>query len=868
MIRNYSTNHPTPFVGRAKELAEIVARLANPECRLLTLTGLGGSGKTRLAVEAAKAVAQHFTDGAIFVGLQSLSRGDLLIPALAQSIGMIFYGPEDLQSQLIDHLHDKKLLLLLDNFEHLLDKSEIVNVILRHALDVKVLVTSREALNLQQEWLYPLKGMLTPPSVYIYPTIMEDYEAVQLFLYHARRVQPDFNAANEQAAIIDICNMTAGLPLAIELAASWLKGLSATQIAHEIQRSLSFLSTTTRNVEERHRSMRAVFDHSWKLLPKNERQILARLSLFVGGFDAEAALSVAGADFSDLSGLVEKSLIQLESANRFSTHEILRQYSLEKLQELGENHDTTVRFCQYFAQFMVWHEAQLKQAEQLDSMRAIETEFDNVRVAWEWATKNHQANDLHEMLHGLYLFGFLSSRYRETCSLFQQALDAAVGDQSLRGRLLSRRWGYLHWWYLSNYHDALIDIQQAIGLMRAANDAFEIAFDNLVMGYVMNGLQRYSEALTHFETSKTQFEAINEPYYTCWALHRLGYVYASFNDLEKSTRFTEQSLILARSSHNRVALVICLYNLGSDCILEGDYPKGKTYCEEALLIARETHHQGQIAHALSLIALCEFFEGNYASAQSNAEQSYRITEDINMLVFIPYSLSVLTLLACLREDYLEGARLNDLDQNHQTNLMGYQLLHWALAILSCGLGHRAEAQLHTQAVLRLTERGVSTAVIVWIIPSVIYVLSESNPRLALELVAWVNSYPNAGLNWVRQWQLLVRLQDHLRQTVDTTVAQQIWERGTTHSLQAVEALVRQHYSEASTDNISANTKLLTMREQEILHLLADGLTNPQIAERLIIATGTVKTHTLSIYRKLDVANRTQAIIRAQELGLL
>src|SRR5262249_26174023 len=163
------------------------------------------------------------------------------------------------------------LLLLLDNFEHLRDGIILIDTMLAYAPGLKILVTSREPLDLREEWLYPLKGLSTPPSVYV--TALEDYEAALLFLHHARRIQPSFDPVIEHEAIVCICILTAGLPLAIELAASWLKGSSAVQIAHEMQRNLDFLATTARNVEERHRSMRAVFDQSWSLLAENERRI-------------------------------------------------------------------------------------------------------------------------------------------------------------------------------------------------------------------------------------------------------------------------------------------------------------------------------------------------------------------------------------------------------------------------------------------------------------------------------------------------------------------------------------------------------------------------------------------------------------------
>jgi predicted ATPase len=445
MLRNDAFGNPIPFVGRATERAEITARLMKAECRLLTVTGLGGSGKTRLAMEAATSLAAQFAQGTIFVALQPLTRSDLIAPAIAQAVGLKSYSEGDLQQQLLDFLQEKSLLLILDNFEHLLDGAALVSSILAAAPGVTILATSRESLHLHEEWLYPLKGMATPPS--IDTTAPEDFEAVQLFLYHARRVQPNFEPADDYESIVRICDMTAGLPLAIELAAAWLKGLGIAHIAHAMQCNLDFLSTTTRNIEERHRSMRAVFDQSWALLSENERLIFAQLSVFHGGFGSDAANQVAQASFADLATLVEKALVQLESADRFGIHELLRQYGMEKLDEYGETDPTYARHSQYFAQLMLRHEAALKQPQQLETMRAIERDFENIRLAWEWSATYRHTTHLHQMLNGLYLFGFLGTRYHEIILLFQSCIDQFGADALLRGRLLARRWGYLQWWY-------------------------------------------------------------------------------------------------------------------------------------------------------------------------------------------------------------------------------------------------------------------------------------------------------------------------------------------------------------------------------------------------------------------------------------
>jgi DNA-binding CsgD family transcriptional regulator/tetratricopeptide (TPR) repeat protein len=663
--------------------------------------------------------------------------------------------------------------------------------------------------------------------------------------------------------------MAAGLPLAIELAASWLKGLSSAHIAQAMQCNLDFLATTTRNVEERHRSMRAVFDQSWGLLSENERRIFARLSVFPGSFAGEAAEHVAAASFDCLAALVEKSLVQMESSGRFGIHELLRQYGMEHLAEYEETAATYARHSEYFAQLMLKHEAALQQPQQLETMQAIEHDFENFRLAWEWSAKNQHMVHIHAMLNGLYLFGFLGTRYREAITMFQDTLDHAAVDAPLRGRLLARRWGYLQWWYQANYQEALTHIEQALAIARAENNQFELAFGQLMAAYALISMDRYAEALPHLEASQALFEALDEPYYVCWVLHRLGYVHSNLNNFDKGIEYAEQSLALARSSHNRVALVICLYNLGSDYILDSDYVKGQQYGAEALHVATETGHQCQIAHALSLLALYAFFQGDYTASQDYAQRSRTIIEDITMLVFQPYSLSLLILLACFREDYAEGVRLTALAKRHGTSRMDFQIHDWALAALSCGVGSPAEARVYIQNVLQLSYPAGNTAAIIWIVPCAAYTLAETDPGQAAELLAWVCSHPDVALDWVRHWPLLDRLQTQLHEMMGSDSYHRHWEKGQARTFDSIITYLHQAFRPASEAGADvAHPHILTTREHEILGLLAAGMTNPQIAAQLVIGAGTVKTHTLNIYRKLEVANRTQAIVRAQQQGLL
>ncbi|HEU5088606.1 MAG TPA: LuxR C-terminal-related transcriptional regulator, partial [Roseiflexaceae bacterium] len=378
-----------------------------------------------------------------------------------------------------------------------------------------------------------------------------------------------------------------------------------------------------------------------------------------------------------------------------------------------------------------------------------------------------------------------------------------------------------------------------------------------------------ADALPLLQKSKTLFETLGEPYYVCWVLSRLGYLYAALNQPDKEIEHTEQSLALARSMHNRFALFSCLYNLGSDYILNGDYNTSRQYGAEAVQFANETGQICQIAHGYSLLALRAFAEGDYGASRTYSDHSVNVIKDILPLVIQPYSLALLILLACLDDDYGEALRIHQLSKGHGVNAMGVQLNYWAQAALACGLGNLADARAAIRNALQLTAPNLHAASMVWVAPCAAALLAPEQPDAAVELLGWTFGHPDPVLNWARRWPLIGRLHAHLQSTCEPDRFKAGWERGQTLTRAAIltrlygEFQVAAHVEPASTDQ-----HMLTAREREILLLIAAGKTNPQIANALIIGAGTVKTHTLNIYRKLEVANRTQAIVRAQQLGLL
>src|SRR3954451_23496305 len=311
----------TSFVGRASELEAIDRLLDDPGCRLLTLVGPGGVGKTRLALEAAARRVDRYSHGVPFVPLVSVASPDFLAPALAESIQFAVDGAHSgfsAQDQLLDYLGERSTLLVLDYFEHLVGGADLLDEIIGRAPGVELLTTSRERLNVQSEWVLDVHGL----------GLVENGDggsgALRLFVERARQVEPGFSL--DDSSVLDhacrICRLVEGLPLGVELAASWVSMLSCAEIADEIEQNIDFLATSMRDVPERHRSLRAAFDQSWRLLTDEQQEALARLSVLRGDFGREAPAAVAGADLRLLSNLVSKSLVRRSDFGRYQVHEL------------------------------------------------------------------------------------------------------------------------------------------------------------------------------------------------------------------------------------------------------------------------------------------------------------------------------------------------------------------------------------------------------------------------------------------------------------------------------------------------------------------------------------------------------------------
>ncbi len=482
-LSNSRSEHPRqgtlPFVessliGRETEYHEIVRSLTNPLCRLLTLAGPGGVGKTRLAVQVATNMASHYPDGVVWVSLVSLTEAEQVSFSVVESLNIQVRGTEPVADQILMALRDREILLVLDNMEHVLEAVGLIEAILESAPGVTCLVTSRQRLGSKNEWVFDMRGLTLPEGKY--EEEIPHTAAVQLFEARGRQASHDFvvNPAN-QAAVVRICQLVNGLPLGIELAAAWVRTLSPTDIADEISQNLDFLTSKDRGAPARHRSLQAAFNHSWNLLTVEERQVLARFAVFRGGCDRPAAKAVTGGGVPVLAALVDKSILNRApdsvGLTRFELHELVRQYALAKLQtDPREEKRTRNRHCAYYAQQLGKRTDAFVGSGMHTALLEVIMDLDNIRAAWAWAVQQRDHQALAQMGPSLYLICEFQGFVEEGLGWFREAAYAMRASVSEKQHNPEQVW-------------TLGKILSLYGMAASQGGRYREARDQLIRGY-------------------------------------------------------------------------------------------------------------------------------------------------------------------------------------------------------------------------------------------------------------------------------------------------------------------------------------------------------------------------------------------------
>ena len=636
-----------PLIGRDTELAEITSLVQEPHCRLLTLTGQGGIGKTHLA----KHVASFFADSnkypVVFVSLAPIMGREQTVTAIADALGIVLYTASDRSKQLISYLHERELLLILDNFEHLAIEPSCVDLIddiLQGTHKIKLIITSRQPLKLQAEWVFEVQGLPLPQGDQ--PDELETSSAVALFIQRANQASVGFKPTKKDLlAIARICELVEGLPLGIELAATWVRTLICEEIAQEIQNSLDFLETSARGFPERHRSMRATVEHSWKLLTPEEQKVLRQLAIFRGGFTRHAAASVAGASLADLGGLVSKSLIRRAESGRYDMHELIHQYAFEQLQrDKAEYELIQTRHSQYFANLLNARGPALKGAERPTVVSELISDLANLRQAWHWASGHQQAKDLSQSADTLFWLYESRSNCREGVPMYRRAVQglqvvpkklAATekwAQQLALGQALSYEGFFL--FRQGQQPQGREALKSALSTLEKIpeKDSREVqmALSNAIvfLGTVTSVMGDFEEGNRLLQQGLTMKQKLEDSWGSAFCLRQIALSAYYRGDYASSARALHQSLEISQKIANTWSIAASLNQLGLVAYSKGDHDQAEQYLSQALQLSQELEDRFSIAAALDGLGQVKTAQGQSGDAQSLLKESIALWKEI------------------------------------------------------------------------------------------------------------------------------------------------------------------------------------------------------------------------------------------------
>jgi predicted ATPase/DNA-binding CsgD family transcriptional regulator len=824
----------TPLIGRESERARLLELLRAPEARLVTLVGTGGVGKTRLALDAARELVgaagagSPFPNGAAFVPLAGVGAYDGIVDTLATTIagalGVHLSRAEVPAAQLRAFLRGRTVLLVLDNFEHMLAGAPLLGDLLAAAPGLTLLVTSRERLNLLGERVFALPGLPFPAGVdAAAPEALPSYPAVQLFMQAAEAAAPGIEFdADEFAAVAEICRLVDGLPLAIELAAAWARMLTPNEIAAEIAGNLDFLGGGARDLPDRHRSLRAVFDYSWTQLSEDERHTLGRLSVFRGSFSRQAAEAVAAGGLPRIAALADKSLLRRSpaaGATRYELPEMVRQYAAERLERGGAAEEARDAHAAYYLALLTGLRDALRGAEQQQALDTIGVEVDQLRAAWRQAVQRRDSEALGEAADALFHLYDMRSWFREGAETFAAAAGACEGrpeSEVTWARLLARQ------------------------------------------GWFTFQLGRQSEGRALLERSAEQLRRSEARGDLPFALNYLAAVCFYLGEYEATAALCHESLAISESAGDRYSIAVACNILGQMEFERGDHLAARAWCRRSLGIERQTGNVWSMAYSLTTLGNVASALGEHDEARGLLRESLRIREAMRD----PRGVAL-----CRNRLGETAVALGELAEAREQFVRALALFReigntWGEATALAQLGRLAQIRGLSAAATRLLQDALRLALATGSAPQAAAIAASFAPlvRQAGER-DWGGALEGLGSGNAP----LGAIEPHAERML-------AWHWPARPVISQQEALAELAAPPPETQTPPAGRRTfpagLTAREVDVLRLVAQGLTDAQVAERLIVSPRTVSTHLSSIYGKLQVSSRTAATRFAVEHGLV